>query len=395
MSNNKIKQAYDSIKPDFSAKVRVLEEIKRRTAENDTFSNAPPKANKRFIMRPIIALATTAAVLFFFIFGQNLFTPDVNNSFSLIAFAVEMQTVASADVGGGTMPTGTAPRTDGTVELREVDIDLMNRQGSWGGFFDGENLFLNIALGVVGENIQSIEFRTDVGFFAKQYITRENGVIVFPTNNPSIITDSRNVALFGTDFEILGDRFTIRAEEMTEDLLFFIGEEWDNTTRPRDIVINATATFNDGSTQSENITLVFAGRTGHIVGSLSDRVPEFPSDFTPRDPRDSLEERIRWMDEQGESIPPELIERRETVQRPPERPESHNQEAVQRPERPEIPAYVYERREAVQGSELPERNATQPHGEWTREQLEERVRSFEERGIAVPQDLLDMLAEMD
>ena len=325
----------------------------------------------------------------FALFGQNFFTPDVNNSFSIIAYAMETQ--------AGAQPWGGAQAGAGnveTIELQRVDIDLMNQQGGWGGYFDGEHLFLNIALGVAGENIASVEFYTDIGFFAKQYIIREHGVIVFPTNNLSILTDSGNVALFGTDFEILGNRFTLRADDMNEDLLLFIGEEWDNATRPHNIDITAIATFNDGSSQSESINLVFAGRMGQIAGPVSDRVPLIPPDLTPTDPRELLEERIRWLEERSEEIPRELLERR-TNQRPTQPPTPHNREAEQRPKRPEVPYYVLENRENFPRPVFPERNVSQAWEELTREELENRVMRFEMQGLEVPQELLDILAELD
>ena len=298
MKNDKIVDAYDAIEFTDAAKSRMLEKVKQKAKKN----------NKRPVFRTAISLAATAAVIMFALFGNMPWNQSDSNSFFIIAYSMETQ-------------------KDGTVELREVDIDFINQYGSWGGFFDGEQLFRNIALGVVGENIQSVEFRTDVGFFAKQYIVRENGLIVVPRGIPMVFTTEGNIALFGDDFEMIGSRFTLQAEDITEDLLLFIGEEWDNTTRPSDIVIIATATFNDGTIQEESITIIFEGRMGKILGPISDRVPEFPAEDVP---------------------------------------------VIEQPREPN---------ESV--------------AEWTREELELRKQRFIVQGIEVPQELLDLLAELD
>ena len=58
-----------------------------------------------------------------------------------------------------------------------------------------------------------------------------------------------------------------------------------------------------------------------------------------------------------------------------------------------IPQEVIADRENIQNSELTQRDAT-PR-QWTREELELRKQRFVMQGIEVPQDLLDLLAELD
>lgn len=57
----------------------------------------------------------------------------------------------------------------GMVVLREED--LLGKSDYWGGYCDGENYYINMGLRYEGENIESVTFTTEEGFFAQQRIT--------------------------------------------------------------------------------------------------------------------------------------------------------------------------------------------------------------------------------
>ena len=365
MKNNEIKKAYDSIQPNFAAKVRVLEKVKERSAD----ISCVKQHKKRPFMRSMVALATTAAVIAFALFG-NMLTNQPDNMFFLTTYAMEQQ-------------------ADGTVELREI-VDI--NQADWGGYFDGENLFLNIALRPAGENIQSVDFRVDTGFLAKQYITRENGVIVRDDRTPMIVTQDGNIALFGVDFEIMGNSFTLAAYEITENLLLFWGQEWDSATRPGTIVINAVATFDDGSMQEESITVVFAGRTGAILGPVSDRVPGEPLS------REFIEERIRYFEERGWEIPQVLLDMLDQNDYVPNTPQERVENSEAKPVERRGSAGISEReqeppaeRRPIEPIERPEPSSNSGMTEADRAMIEERIRELERLGMEVPRELLQRL----
>jgi hypothetical protein len=221
--------------------------------------------NKRPLIRSAVAFAATAAIIVCVLLISVFSNTQMDNMFTIRAYAMEQH-------------------TDGSVVLRE--IDLVNQQDVWGGYFDGENLFINIALQPVGENIQSVEFRIDTGFFAKQYIVRENGVIVLPENAPWLFVGDDNIAMFGTDFEIMGSSFTFFADEITEDLLLFWGQEWDETTRPQNVIVYALAIFNDGGQQEEIFELAFGDGVGIVAADFSDRVRDLPPYYLESRPTD-------------------------------------------------------------------------------------------------------------
>ncbi|GHU49290.1 hypothetical protein FACS1894127_2160 [Clostridia bacterium] len=189
------------------------------------------------LFRSAVALATVAAVFCLVMFGTTLLNPQTDNVFSIKAYAMEQQ-------------------TDGSVELREVD--LINQDHIWSGYNDGENIYLNVRLKCEGENIKSVDFFTDEGFFAKQYIKMENGKIVTDNVPISYVGDSHTLVMYGTDFEIVGSKLTLEKDVMTDDLLLFLGSSI-NGRMPLTMTIRALATFNDGKTQEETLMIDFPG----------------------------------------------------------------------------------------------------------------------------------------
>ena len=316
-------------------------------------SAAPKNRHKRNnVRRRFATLAATAAIITFAVFGNLFVNPMTDNMFSLRAYSMELQ-------------------YDGSVSLYEIDIDLINQMDDWGGHFDGEHLFLNIALQPVGENIKNIEFNVDKGFLAIQHITRENGVIVRDDRTPMIVTGAGSIALFGSEFEIMGSRFLLEADGINDDLLLFWGQEWDQTTRPGSISINAVATFNDGVTQEESVTVVFQGRPGAIIGPVSDRVPNMPS-YT--EIIEAIEERIRFFEERGLEMPNgiwNIVSIEEEIRLLIERGVEVPQDLMDRLSR------------LFDGNDIRAIEA-----------IKEQIRLFEERGMEVPQALLDRISRL-
>jgi len=206
------------------------------------------RQEKRLLRRPAFAAATAAVLVMCLVFGSVLFNPQdggVMNAFTIRAYAMEQ-------------------RHDGSVVLREVD--LMEQSDIWGGFMDNDNFFLSVRLQAVGDNIQSVNFITDDGFFAKQYLEIENGEVVIGNASVLFVGESDLIALVGTDFEIIGSYFTLDSNDMTDNLLLFLGMNIaDRDTLdgllPSQMIIRAVATFIDGTIQEEIITISLKGES--------------------------------------------------------------------------------------------------------------------------------------
>ena len=110
-------------------------------------------------------------------------------------------------------------QVDGSVEPREVD--LLDDSHMWSVNDDGENAYVNVWLNCGGENIESVEFSVDEGFFAAQHIEREDGRVV-AYDVPMSLFDSA-IVRYGDEYMNLGNKFAIGSVEATEDLLLFWG----------------------------------------------------------------------------------------------------------------------------------------------------------------------------
>ncbi|MCL2838483.1 MAG: hypothetical protein FWE04_05395 [Oscillospiraceae bacterium] len=233
MKNDKIVNAYDKFQLSEVSNRRILEKIKQKQQRN----------KKRPVFRTAISLATTAAVLMFALFGVRFFTPDSNNFFALQAYAMEV-------------------REDGTIELRMLEYANFNysSHGVWHGHYDGENFYLNIAIGFIGENIKQVEFTTDFGFFAKQFIDRES-----ITDDIHPTTSGGRILRFGDDFEIIGNSFIVDESFIADDWILFLGQEGEFDMDNRHRTVRAIATFNDGTTQEEVININLEDRFGWIT----------------------------------------------------------------------------------------------------------------------------------
>ena len=241
MKNNKIIEAYDEIQPDVYAKQRVLNRI------------SEPKRKRRFIP----AMAGLAAVLAVVLLVNSIMPAEIAenfaNSFTVRAFAFEQQ-------------------ADGTIIRR--DINLAEQRGVWGGFQDFEKRYINVNLDVTGENIEHVEFRISNGEFAKQYhnwqpgqIFSDNGEtrVLFTANEETQVLftavdeyGNHRIAVYGTEFEKLGNRISLN-EIQAENILLFIVIEGGWHPIPDYIEIEVYVTFADGETQTETLVIDLTG----------------------------------------------------------------------------------------------------------------------------------------
>ena len=238
-----------------SQEIWSAERVRTLTISRITLkSDAHKGVQNRRIFKAAVSLAVAAAVICMAVFGGLFLTPQAENAFSLRAYAMERQ-------------------ADGAVEMREVD--LLEEMQRWSSYYDGKELYLNISLKCEGENIECVDFYTDDGFFAKQYLKMENGIVILEEGVPAggwTDAEGRTTILhYGNEFEIIGSRFTLNRDDMTDDLLLFLGMElettdWDDwfSHIPQQVIIRAIATFSDGKTQEERLTLNFSAETAGI-----------------------------------------------------------------------------------------------------------------------------------
>ena len=227
MKNDKIVNAFNIIQPGDEVKNRVFHKI----------------MTKKHKKRPVFKVAASfaaAAVICLMVFGSMLLSPQNENIFSLKAYAMEQL-------------------ADGSVELREVN--LHSDTYHWNFYNDGSVCYVNTSLKCEGENIKFVEFYADNGFFAKQYLKIENGKIIQEEGVSASYAkgpadNDYTLLRYGADFERIGNNLTLDSNAMASDFLLFVGMEvsgWKDN--PSQITIHAVATFNDGKTQEETITL--------------------------------------------------------------------------------------------------------------------------------------------
>lgn len=239
MKNNKIVHAFNTIQPN--------DEVKRRV-----FNKALQKQQKkRPVSKTAVSFAAAAAVICLILLGSLFLTPRGDNIFVVKAYAMEIQ-------------------EDGSVRLREENISD-TRPEYWGGHVDGETNTMYVGLGLrcEGDDIESVEFSTDDGFFAKQYI---GNLADISTNGvPAMYVGPDNrLVVFGNDFDNAGSTISLDKEN-TDDYLIFWGTSYTDIpdppyfpTFPEKINIHAKVTFGNGKTAEKAISIDLSG-TG--VGS--------------------------------------------------------------------------------------------------------------------------------
>ncbi len=226
MKNKSIVDAWDRLGPDAVAENRVLAKVKEKQARR--------RRSLRWAMP-----AAAAAVLALAVLAGTVFTPDCGNAFTVQAYAIE-------------------ELADGSVVLRETD--LYDQSAGWGGCYDGERLFVSIGMKYDGQNIESVTFTTETGFFAAQHLSDHE------TDSPSDVSktyvgpDSRLV-MIGETFEILGPEVAFEGA-MDEDLLLFWGvESPDGDYIPDSVELVAIARFTNGETQTIPVSVPLKGES--------------------------------------------------------------------------------------------------------------------------------------
>lgn len=201
-------------------------------------ADRPPRKRKHGWVKYGVAAACLGLVLLAAIWGM----PNPANMFVVKAYALEEQ-------------------ADGTIGLKETD--LLHQPDVWGGYYDGEHLYINVGLRYEGENIERVTFTTEEGFFAKQSIsalsTGKHVGRLYAGADSTLV-------LVGTEFEIVGSQVTLNGETMTDDLLLFWGMESETGVHPNKLEMTAVATFRDGRTQEVPISVDLSG-----VGMVLDR----------------------------------------------------------------------------------------------------------------------------
>ena len=217
----------------------------------DAAEKSPAPRGRRWLKYGLVAACLCIALLLSY-WGA----PTPTNAFIVNAYAVEI-----AD--------------DGTIELKELtETDLLEQSNFWVGQFDGENFYLNIGLRYDGSNIKSVDFITEDGFFAKQYI--ESVEVIDHVEVGEKITK-----MVVTEFEIVGNRITLNDETMTDDLLLFWGTRAaEKSEVPEHIEMKAIATFNNGQTQEVIIPIDLPSRTNITFGVT---VPETEEEIQQAD----------------------------------------------------------------------------------------------------------------
>ena len=199
MKNNKITDAYERVKLNETERQLIWEKV---TAKRQQKSRVIP------------AFAATAAVFAVIFLVYFSIPAQASNSFTAVAYVP-------------------GHRSDGTPERIELDshaVQQINGDEEWleaslqanlfvqkQGYSDDDGyVYFTIAFDITGDNIEHVELSLEWSFFAKQRIDN-NDVLL------STIVDSGSIVdlVFGTDFEMLGDRISLD-DMKSEDYLFAI-----------------------------------------------------------------------------------------------------------------------------------------------------------------------------
>ena len=239
------------------------------------------KQRKSPYFKTAVSLASAAALICLMVLGGTLLFPQDSNIFELKVYAMEQM-------------------ADGSMERREVD--LLNESYRWGYYDDSENVYINLWLKCDGENIERVDFHVDEGFFATQNfnITLEKGqpgkdsginglILVEAFVRDGLPTDestSYRITQFGYDYVNVGSHFTLKADEMTDDLLLFWGREsrraGSDLNLPSEITIRAVANFNDGKTQEEILAIDLSPEMrgfGAVMITEDEQIEQWDTEF--------------------------------------------------------------------------------------------------------------------
>jgi len=265
MFKEQYKKEMEQIAPSQDLINRTKAAMKTEMQSKKKESNLKP-FRKRPVFRRAVAFATAAAVLLFAVFGTNLLNRNDNifpaSPFIMSVYAMELQ-------------------PDGTYVRREMDITLLE---GWHGHYDGKALYISIGLWFEfeGEDINTVEFSLENGFFATQYIGNLGQVEGVPRGHVTIppdVTTSRLV-MYGEEFDKIGNTFTF-GNIMPDDILLFWGSYdmgyrgWSGENMV--IEIDVTVTFEDGNIHHQLLVLDFYTSGGGGMMSIAGGV--IPFDF--------------------------------------------------------------------------------------------------------------------
>ncbi len=204
--------------------------------------------------------------------------------------------------------------------------DLLEKTQSWVGQYVDGALYINLWLRWEGQNVEDITLETADGRFARQYIPADLAAMDSEALAEAQLADRAflvdvgvdehdlRLVSYGTDFEDLGQRFTVAPGELTGDLRLFWAADIPGLTTdsqgellPDSFSLTATARFRDGQTQQVPITADLSSipsYTGIPVGPEQQRQNDREYEYyvnLPLDQCELVEDSIRTVTEPCES----------------------------------------------------------------------------------------------
>lgn len=254
MKNDKIINAYNAIQPADGAQERVFEKAMQKQQKGFSRISRPATSTA---LKIAASLATAAAVICIMVLGTTLPTSPAaqgGNSFSLRAYAMDYN-------------------EDGSVDLREVN--LTQQEDLFIFFFDGTSVILHttFAIKCEGSNIESVTFYGTGGSFAEHHLASPPDWVLdatidkpaqwlrFDEGGDSIVKDGVPVfengapALSGFINTGLGNELTLDSESLAKNVMLSWATDISDGQTPSETTIRAVATFTDGQTQEETLTL--------------------------------------------------------------------------------------------------------------------------------------------
>ena len=148
-------------------------------------------------------------------------------------------------------------------ELIIKEIGINEQTTVWGGYYDGENYYLNLGFRCGGENIEYVRLSTTASFFAKQTLSEDGSVF----SRPALFLGSENrLALQGTEFDVLDDSVVLKREELLmDDYLIFLGiSDFRAFQCTEKIEVTADVFYQDGTSRTYPISFDFSNNIAFI-----------------------------------------------------------------------------------------------------------------------------------
>ena len=228
MKNEKIVQAWDRLNPCENSADNIRKKIEKRIYVR--------MRTNRLIVKGVV-LSCVAAFLWLFVCFQA-----PTNEFLFHVYALE-QTESN--------------------ELIIKEIGINEQTTVWGGYYDGENYYLNLGFRCGGENIEYVRLSTTASFFAKQTLSEDGSVF----SRPALFLGSENrLALQGTEFDVLDDSVVLKREELLmDDYLIFLGiSDFRAFQCTEKIEVTADVFYQDGTSRTYPISFDFSNNIAFI-----------------------------------------------------------------------------------------------------------------------------------